>query len=816
MKRKITYGLGILFLILGFQNQVYSQVIKDFELRSSNQAPNPYKDKEIFTLRGDFKMIGNTNSMVVNPQGPEQGSNSMTTRYVDIDDVSSTINSSSATLTLPSEDCSKIVYAGLYWSGRAHDLDLINVNSSPSTFNVAQYPNAQWYNGTHNAIDPLLPGYSLTITRVVSGQNVFPEYTLRQGNNVIVRFRYSGTSVSYTTSPTGTNFTSISGQTLNLGTGIYSYAFDDNPLVIGNLEFYSVFKNGATSPSEAQLRNPALNGIKFRVRSGTPATKSLDKRKVKLKMGAESYQEIQAQSFDIHYPATSEGGMYAGYADVTDYVRSQGAGEYFVADLAIREGNGGPTGFYGGWGMVVIYEDVSMPWRDVMVYDGFGHMTANGDPFDLNISGFLAAESGNINASLGVMAGEGDKTITGDYFAIKRRTGNTYDRLNSQGGFIGQGVTPNFFDSSIFAETGGVRNPNLDNNFGIDINRFDFDNQNGGTNRYIGNNDTQTTFRIGTDGDTYIIYNIVLAVDAFVPEIAGGNNPDHRVTINGDQPLNDGDQVEPGDILEFHVNVYNRGTDDIDDTQVSIPIPFNFHFVDAEINQNRDLTGAWQWIPPSGAPLGATPAEYSGGTLVWDLNQRMGTDVDIDKIWATMSYTLKVAEDCTLLAATDVTACSLEASFIGNISGTGVITQREILHPLFQQEAGIIQEACEESFEDFNFEVSVSAEFLQNCGNSPLMFSDCSDEIERSLIASQFPEGALFYSEVPDSGNPNNNLVNGDFSVDTNSEQGTTYYVVTPGLADGCYLTFEILYDEDACCDAGTDQVPLDGNMLGN
>ena len=38
-------------------------------------------------------------------------------------------------------------------------------------------------------------------------------------------------------------------------------------------------------------------------------------------------------------------------------VRTNGIGEYFVADMALREGDGGGIGFYGGWGMVVVYEN---------------------------------------------------------------------------------------------------------------------------------------------------------------------------------------------------------------------------------------------------------------------------------------------------------------------------------------------------------------------------------------------------------------------------------------------------------------------------
>lgn len=85
-------------------------------------------------------------------------------------------------------------------------------------------------------------------------------------------------------------------------------------------------------------------------------TKTFNKRKVQLKGPASSgYTEITANSNDIYYPTSSDGFMYSGFAEITDYVRLNGLGEYTVADIALIEGNGGGTGYYGGWGIVVVY-----------------------------------------------------------------------------------------------------------------------------------------------------------------------------------------------------------------------------------------------------------------------------------------------------------------------------------------------------------------------------------------------------------------------------------------------------------------------------
>ena len=148
--------------------------------------------------------------------------------------------------------------------------------------------------------------------------------------------------------------------------------------------------------------------------------------------------------------------MYSAYAEVTDYVRANGLGAYTVADIAVIEGNGGGTGYYGGWGLVVVYENSKMKFRDVTIFDGHsyvaGSVTAD---FEIPVSGFNTAQSGAINMKLGMMAGEGDRSIAGDYFQIRDYTDTNWITLNHAGN-----STNNFFNSSIF--TGGnTRNPNL-------------------------------------------------------------------------------------------------------------------------------------------------------------------------------------------------------------------------------------------------------------------------------------------------------------------------------------------------------------------
>ncbi len=94
-------------------------------------------------------MIGNTNLTLRNYS--DNGSNNANMDYVDVDGDPNTLNSSSATLTFSTEggvadpNCSNIIYAGLYWTGRAHN------GTSPNAFTIGgsteDQSNADSFNG---------------------------------------------------------------------------------------------------------------------------------------------------------------------------------------------------------------------------------------------------------------------------------------------------------------------------------------------------------------------------------------------------------------------------------------------------------------------------------------------------------------------------------------------------------------------------------------------------------------------------------------------------------------------------------------------
>ncbi|MEX0996109.1 MAG: hypothetical protein WDZ45_03580, partial [Flavobacteriaceae bacterium] len=634
LNNKSLQFLLLISFVLGNSILTFGQVRVDFEPRTT---------PAVFNVKGDFAMIGNTNLTLVD-YGDNTGNNN-DMEYVDVDTNNNTFNSSSAYLDFSTEngaspECSEIVYAGLYWTGRAH-----NGSDSPNTFEVTK------------------------------------------------------------------------------------------------------------------------DGI----------TKTLDKRKVLLKGPTSgSYTQFTANQNDIYYPTTSDGFMYSAYTDVTTYVQNNGIGEYFVADIALREGNGGGTGFYGGWGLVVVYENDLMNWRDVTVFDGHsyvaGSVTAD---FEIPVSGFNTALAGPINMKLGLMAGEGDRTIAGDFFQIRNANNTSWETLNHGGN-----STNNFFNSSIY--TGGnTRNPNLLNNTGMDVSMFDIDNPG---NTIVGNNQTSTRFRYGTTQDTYVIFNITMSVDAYVPETQAVISTTNINGVPASLPL----QVEPGQEMEFEVDVYNLGTEPINNSQIKVPIPFASSYVTGSASSSVFFSP-----PPSPNAISFNPNEGPNGTLTWDIGT-LPLPASTDVILGKLTFKLKATEDCLLL---QLVGCVGNIPVNGTISGQGAITGVPVNGQEFIQ--GYEQGACQGQpiSAPVLIEVNDTDYVANNCGSTPIVtaFTLCSTDtsVPVSEVSDSFPDGSVFFDQFP-GGTPIT-----AFPVNQNV---TTYYALPPGAPNSCVFEFtvEILTPPDA------------------
>ncbi|UPT70911.1 MAG: gliding motility-associated C-terminal domain-containing protein [Flavobacterium sp. JAD_PAG50586_2] len=540
-------------------------------------------------------------------------------------------------------------------------------------------------------------------------------------------------------------------------------------------------------------------------------TKTFNKRIVKLKgPSAGTYTNITAAATDIYYPSGSDDNIYSAYAEITDYVRTNGLGKYTVADMALLEGNPGGTGYSGGWGIIVIYENSKMKWRDVTIFDGYAYVEAGNSSsgIQLPVSGFNSAISGNVGMKIGIMASEGDVGYTGDYFRIRNLATNTYTTLSR----AANGVVPNpdnFFNSSINAP--GTRTPSLQNNTGIDIGIINIPNTN---NSIIGNSQTSTRFLYGTNGDTYSIFTIAMSVDAYVPEAEGIIT---TTTINN-QPAVQPYTITPGQEAGFSIDVRNLGTEAINNYRVVVPLPYNASYVPGS------AAGTLFYTTPNPTTITGTfdPTLGATGSIVWNFGT-LPLPANPATLLARLTFRLQATTDCEILANA---TCSGSIAINGNSTGVGSTTNVALNNSNLIQGYTVNGSCAGQAIPaPINIGINGTNYVQQNCPGTDFTrhFSFCSasTSVRPSEIASNFPTGSLFYNSFP---------------VTLNSVQYTeanpiplvagstvTYYAVPTGGGSGCNFPFTIskcpaiIAQNDALAGGnGTTGNPNIGNVLNN
>jgi hypothetical protein len=758
-------------------------------------------------LKGDFAMTGNSNLRLVNYS--DEGTNSANMRYIDIDSDLSTFNSSSATLEFSSEngasaECSEIIYAGLYWSGRASD-----AASSPNTFTVTKsMPTAatQSVNQNSTVINEQTitnSTYTLVVTRGGSSGNYHATYTFYNNtDSYVFQFTNNTGASRVTVSVNGgaaTNVPVTYNNNNNTGTATLTtpYQITDGAAI---LRINTLVRDSRVDRSESQTQSAAsatvnLNGT---VPVYANVTKTFDKTKVLFKApGMANYVQKTVADGDIYYPENGDGFMYSAFVDVTSDVQQYGDGSYTIADVALVEGNGGGTGYYGGWGMVVIYENYLMNWRDITIFDGHsyvaGGVTAD---FTIPVSGFQTAPAGDIDLKIGMMAGEGDRGISGDFFEIRNAADNAWVRLNHGGN-----SQNNYFNSSIF--TGGnTRNPTLLNNSGMDVSTYTIDNPG---NAVVANGQTATTFRYGTTQDTYIIYNITMSVNSYVPEVEGLVSV---ININGSSTLPSPLSAGPGEEIEYEVEIRNLGTEPVDNFIITIPMPYTGTLDVGSLNSSI-------FFAPNPAPNNLYYDANIGpnGSIVYDFGT-LPLPTNPQDLLASFRFTIRATDNCALL---NEPSCLNEIPLTGTISGEGAITGFSVLNAQLitgYESVG----ACvgEPIYDPIVTIIDVDPQFLlDNCTADELAgnFKFCpgTPTIPVSSVASSYPAGTRFFNEFP-------------VNLGTSTEYTTTfpalagsvitYYAVPPTVDNGCVMDVHITICSaiDAVNDAGG---PVNGGSGG-
>lgn len=278
-----------------------------------------------------------------------------------------------------------------------------------------------------------------------------------------------------------------------------------------------------------------------------------ENKKIKIRKGnSGNYTDVAALNID---KATIIEGYseYQAYADITAFITKNGSGTYTAGNVALSTGaieNGGNNG---GWCIVVVFENPTLNYSSVRVYDGFEKVFNDGSPVTtaVTLTG-LDVPSGDLSpedAKMGVMTWEGDANLYGDFLKINgnyfsNQTNQYYNPWNGTITNNGQHVT--------------TKNPDFTNQMGIDIDMFE-------AGLYgIEPNATSVNLEFGTEADQYYPGLFTFSI----------RMKDPAVTLEKSvKDANNNNIAEAGEILTYTLKGKNAGTGNANGIKIIDTLP---------------------------------------------------------------------------------------------------------------------------------------------------------------------------------------------------------------------------------------------------
>jgi len=236
---------------------------------------------------------------------------------------------------------------------------------------------------------------------------------------------------------------------------------------------------GKFNSSSAQLTLTGTSAKAYLVWAGdldqggsAPSPKEFDRVTFTTPSGTATVTADAWQNFDSSVSVNS--GMYTAYADVTALVTA--SGNYSVADLQTALG----VGSFGGWSLIVIDHDASLPERFMTVTAPLGVITREPTTW-LTFSVAVPQPMVDATGALVAAGFEGDRGLPADQMSLS--------------GF----VVSNPFQSKIL----GKRDPSFENSLGTDVVEVVTSGMNG----------SQLTFSATSTDDRVIISLVAVALD---------------------------------------------------------------------------------------------------------------------------------------------------------------------------------------------------------------------------------------------------------------------------------------------------------------
>ncbi|WP_242586686.1 DUF3344 domain-containing protein [Streptomyces sp. MST-110588] len=228
--------------------------------------------------------------------------------------------------------------------------------------------------------------------------------------------------------------------------------------------------------SRAQLRIPRKSRVAYarlywggnlRVGEQKPAK---DNRRVLLAEPRGRYRQVLADTL-IGHRTTRYADAYQASADVTSLVRASGPGTYTVAQVNVAMGHS-EAGAWGGWTLLVAYEDDSAPRRHLRIWDGFTalddertrYLEMRNMPFPATAAGSIGlvgydGDPGSEEESLSLAGGDRAAVEIGD---ARNPLSDPFNSTITDGGREAPGRVPDHrntfgYDSDVFDVRAALR-----------------------------------------------------------------------------------------------------------------------------------------------------------------------------------------------------------------------------------------------------------------------------------------------------------------------------------------------------------------------
>lgn len=218
-----------------------------------------------------------------------------------------------------------------------------------------------------------------------------------------------------------------------------------------------------------------------------------------------AYKEVLADSM-VGHRVTRDADAFQASADVTELVRSSGSGLYTVAQVNVAMGRSA-AGAWGGWTLMVAYENPAEPLRHLAMWDGFDTLSPGLDALltdgeqRIRLSGAALPE--RARGTVGLIAYDGDRGRTGDSLTVS----------TGRGPAVALGDAANPRDdvlNSTISQPGAVvagRTPAYSNTLGYDSDVLELDDE-------IRRGGDQLAFRLVSQRDAAWVGALFVAVDA--------------------------------------------------------------------------------------------------------------------------------------------------------------------------------------------------------------------------------------------------------------------------------------------------------------